>query len=197
LEENKLGDGDDFLHSNSFDQAKWMHLPGGTGKWRGTGGPTVWRNNIAAIVAHGLIGGVIWFLFLVLEGGWFSGNGTEVPAVYKLLLCALGAGLYVAVGLVLHPQQSAVKNLLSVCSVLIGTLLVWVYCYTVSLSSGEAGLAWILYGLYNASLFPVMTLLPVWEPLYLLPGVVPTLCLWAGLQWKIHRRARRSAVEGS
>lgn len=153
------------------------------------------KNNGFALLAHGFLGVIVWFLFIAAQEAFHTNE--PLLSVINGMISLSALFVYYLIGGRLTDLGSKTKNLLSVSSVTVGGLLIWIYCLTVSLSQMDAGLVWILYGVYNAALFPLMTTIHVgfWGYSWIssLFALLPSLFLWLGLLWKGKKQVHRDA----
>ncbi|MCP8967663.1 hypothetical protein [Ectobacillus ponti] len=148
----------------------------------------MWRNQGTALLLHAVIGMLIWF-----------GAGAAMELLIRLRIAADGLSDYIflffcLVGLLfyywagkryLRKLSTKQENLLSVSLVSIIGILLWGSCYFFT----DGGFAWVPYMLYNAALYPLITLFPAdGEAFFVIVAFLPSLVFWLALQ----RQERRT-----
>ncbi|MFZ5966401.1 MAG: hypothetical protein ACOYVK_04415 [Bacillota bacterium] len=147
----------------------------------------MYKNNFRAILIHIIIGLIIFKLFTYIDslaienkikfGGFFYDAG----AIFFFLLAII---LYLSAGRVLSMQGNKLKDLLSVSSVSIVGLILWLVCFTITggINTG-ANLNWIPFVFYTAYSFPLNVTFYLDTPfMAFIYALAPSLLMWASIQ---------------
>ncbi|WP_409295328.1 hypothetical protein V1498_18665 [Peribacillus sp. SCS-26] len=144
------------------------------------------RNLFCSLLIHSLNGVAIWFL-----AGWsfdFFQNQNEAFTGSLYLLSILGLVIYFALGSKILHNLSPKKNITSLSLVSMIGIILWIFCYYFS----DGGLAWFIYLVYNAPIYPILITLelePENTPLF---ALIPSFLLWAALVLKQTKQKRRT-----
>lgn len=144
------------------------------------------RNNLLALLLHVGLNLLVFAAFIYTKSS---------PAV--VVLTPFVTVLYVLFGRAMSPQGSSLRNLLSVFVVSLIGILIWSYCYSISLQPGESGVSWIFYGMYIFWLMPLFDLVQMGAPdkWGILFSFVPSLLLWLGMEWKYRTESKVTKSE--
>jgi hypothetical protein len=137
------------------------------------------RNNIFAILTH-ILCFIVYFIIAFFLRDFIIGGG--ILSIF--MWC-----VYIFVGKKLIPQDSIVKNLLSVSVIGVLGLITWI------LGLGNRSISWNFRQLLAVFIVPsagIIILLPKFIMKYItgnslvspISTLIPTILMWIGLQWK-------------
>ncbi|WP_409291222.1 hypothetical protein [Peribacillus sp. SCS-37] len=143
------------------------------------------RNLLYSLLIHAFNGVAIWFL-----AGWsfdFFQNQNQVFTGSLYLLSILGLVIYFAFGSKFLHYLSPMKNITSLSLVSMIGIILWISCYYFS----DGGLAWFIYLVYNAPIYPFLITLELEPENTLLFALIPSFILWTALALKHTKEKRR------
>jgi hypothetical protein len=141
----------------------------------------MFKNGFSALVIHGVIGVISFFVFTALDTKFAYGIASNIIAVIILLGAALAYFLLGKFSL----KNDLTRKSLSIWIVSFIGIFLWILTYF--LSDGPIDVSqnvnWAPYCLYNAYSFPFMVVFNVDSSYYLLLfAIVPSVLLWLGMK---------------
>ncbi|MGG2027993.1 hypothetical protein AB1282_20030 [Gottfriedia sp. S16(2024)] len=144
------------------------------------------KNNIISLIVHMLVSVLIWFTAGFITDLLIKLSVSEtITNVIYIVTSILGWFLYYKIGSkLLVSQKNVLKDFLSVSSVLIAALLIWCYCFFFT----DGGWAWMILGIYNASNYPISSVLITNEVNLIWVSFIPSILLWISMINRKHQK---------